>query len=196
MRFVTPARSRRLLTRSAVVLATLAASLVGTLVGMVATTTPAQASSYIVLSPGAHGAKVVQLQRYLHVRATGSYGRATRAAVVRWQAAHHRHRTGRVGRLLWNAVLGRRPSSSRAGDRVTSLNWRALARCESGGNPRAVNPSGYYGLYQFSPGTWRSVGGHGMPHRASPGEQTRRAQVLFRRAGASPWPHCGRHLFS
>src|SRR5262249_46782829 len=30
------------------------------------------------------------------------------------------------------------------------LNWRALARCESGGNPRAVSPYGYYGLYQFS----------------------------------------------
>ena len=30
------------------------------------------------------------------------------------------------------------------------LNWAALARCESGGNPNAVNPAGYYGLYQFS----------------------------------------------
>ncbi|HKE50915.1 MAG TPA: ubiquitin-like domain-containing protein, partial [Actinomycetes bacterium] len=28
------------------------------------------------------------------------------------------------------------------------LNWAALAQCESGGNPRAVNPNGHYGLYQ------------------------------------------------
>jgi hypothetical protein len=35
------------------------------------------------------------------------------------------------------------------------LNWGALAQCESGGNPRAVNPSGrYFGLYQFSLPTW------------------------------------------
>ena len=32
----------------------------------------------------------------------------------------------------------------------TGPNWIGLARCESGGNPNAVNPSGFYGLYQFS----------------------------------------------
>jgi sulfur carrier protein ThiS len=76
----------------------------------------------------------------------------------------------------------------------TRLNWRALAECESGGNPRAVNPAGYYGLYQFSVSTWRSVGGSGMPNHASPAEQTKRAQKLFARSGRSPWPHCGRFL--
>lgn len=74
------------------------------------------------------------------------------------------------------------------------LNWAALARCESGGNPHAVNPAGYYGLYQFSLGTWRSVGGHGMPNQASPAEQTHRAQILYSRSGRSPWPYCGRFL--
>lgn len=74
------------------------------------------------------------------------------------------------------------------------LNWRGLARCESGGNPRAVNAAGYYGLYQFDTGTWRSVGGRGMPHRASAGEQTYRAKLLYQQRGRSPWPHCGRYL--
>lgn len=74
------------------------------------------------------------------------------------------------------------------------LNWRALAECESGGNPRAVNPAGYYGLYQFSPSTWRSVGGSGMPHHASADQQTYRAQRLYAAQGRSPWPHCGRYL--
>ncbi|MDN4174652.1 resuscitation-promoting factor [Nocardioides sp. SOB77] len=74
------------------------------------------------------------------------------------------------------------------------LDWRALARCESGGDPRAVNPAGYYGLYQFDVSTWRSVGGGGMPHRASAGEQTYRAKLLYGQRGRSPWPHCGRHL--
>ncbi len=76
------------------------------------------------------------------------------------------------------------------------LNWAALASCESGGNPRAVNPAGYYGLYQFALSTWYSVGGSGNPIDASPEEQTYRAQVLYQRSGASPWPVCGPLLFS
>jgi resuscitation-promoting factor RpfB len=82
------------------------------------------------------------------------------------------------------------PSASADG-----LNWAALAKCESGGNPRAVNPAGYYGLYQFSPGTWRSVGGSGLPSRASSAEQTHRASILYGRTGARSWPSCGHHLF-
>src|SRR6185312_3715378 len=72
------------------------------------------------------------------------------------------------------------------------LNWAALAKCESGGNPRAVNPSGYYGLYQFSLSTWRSVGGSGNPADAAPDEQTARAQTLYARSGAGQWG-CGSH---
>jgi len=74
------------------------------------------------------------------------------------------------------------------------LNWAALARCESGGNPRAVNPAGYYGLYQFSLSTWHSVGGVGNPIDASPAEQLHRAMILYNKAGAGQWG-CGRHLF-
>ena len=79
---------------------------------------------------------------------------------------------------------------------LADLNWAALAACESGGNPQAVNAAGYYGLYQFSLGTWVSVGGTGNPVNASPDEQTYRAQLLFQRSGASPWPVCGPQLFS
>ena len=74
------------------------------------------------------------------------------------------------------------------------LNWGALANCESGGNPRAVNPAGYYGLYQFDIGTWRSVGGSGLPTSASAAEQTFRAKRLYQQRGRSPWPNCGRLL--
>ncbi len=76
------------------------------------------------------------------------------------------------------------------------LNWGALAACESGGNPRAVNPAGYYGLYQFALSTWYSVGGTGNPIDATPDEQTYRAQVLYERSGAGQWPVCGPLLFS
>ena len=88
-------------------------------------------------------------------------------------------------------LVGRKPWSVPGTD---GLNWGALAGCESGGNPRAVNAAGYYGLYQFDVSTWRSVGGSGMPHHASAGEQTYRAKLLYKSRGRSPWPNCGRLL--
>lgn len=77
------------------------------------------------------------------------------------------------------------------------LNWAALARCESGGNPRALSSGGRYrGLYQFSITTWRGIGGSGDPIEASAEEQTYRAKLLYLRSGAGQWPNCGRRLFS
>lgn len=76
----------------------------------------------------------------------------------------------------------------------TGPNWRGLARCESGGNPNAVNPAGYYGLYQFSISTWHAVGGKGNPTDYGYWEQTKRAWKLFKHSGRSPWPYCGRFL--
>jgi hypothetical protein len=67
----------------------------------------------------------------------------------------------------------------------------AIAACESGGDPTAVNPAGYYGKYQFDMGTWASVGGSGNPAEASEAEQDYRASLLYSRAGSSPWPICG-----
>ncbi|SPF03799.1 resuscitation-promoting factor [Streptomyces sp. MA5143a] len=75
------------------------------------------------------------------------------------------------------------------------LNWAALAACESGGRPNAVDPSGTYGgLYQFDTRTWQSLGGQGRPQDASAAEQTMRAKRLYAQRGASPWPHCGARL--
>jgi resuscitation-promoting factor RpfB len=75
------------------------------------------------------------------------------------------------------------------------LNWAAVANCESGGNPNAVDSTGsYYGLYQFTIATWHAVGGSGIPTDASPAEQTARAQILYNRSGAGQWPICGKYL--
>lgn len=73
--------------------------------------------------------------------------------------------------------------------------WDALARCESGGNPGAVSASGkYYGLFQFSLGTWQAMGGSGLPSEASAEEQLQRAQALQARSGWGQWPACARKL--
>lgn len=84
-----------------------------------------------------------------------------------------------------------------AGGDADSLNWAALAKCESGGRADAVSSTGkYHGLYQFSVATWQGVGGAGLPSQASADEQTARAKMLYNRSGAGQWPHCGKNLFS
>jgi uncharacterized protein YabE (DUF348 family) len=93
-----------------------------------------------------------------------------------------------------SASTGAAGNPGSPGGSAASLNWAALAKCESGGNPKAVNPNGYYGLYQFSLATWHSVGGTGNPIDASAAEQTSRAEMLYNKAGAGQWT-CGSHLF-
>jgi len=68
----------------------------------------------------------------------------------------------------------------------------SIAQCESHGNPRAISADGSYrGKYQFDRGTWATVGGKGDPAAASETEQDRRAALLYRRSGTTPWPICG-----
>ncbi len=68
--------------------------------------------------------------------------------------------------------------------------WAAGVRQrESGGNYATNTGNGYYGAYQFSVGTWASVGGTGLPSNASPAEQDARAQMLYNQRGCSPWPN-------
>jgi resuscitation-promoting factor RpfC len=65
---------------------------------------------------------------------------------------------------------------------------------ESGGNPRAVNPSsGAGGLYQFLPSTWRTLGFGGLPEYASIATQDAAFVKAYELWGTSPWSpydHC------
>lgn len=80
--------------------------------------------------------------------------------------------------------------------RNDGLNWAALARCESGGDPRKNTGNGFYGAYQFMASTWHRVGGQGLPSQASLAEQTYRAQILLSRSSwQQQWPVCGVWLF-
>ncbi|WP_029088099.1 resuscitation-promoting factor [Brevibacterium album] len=65
--------------------------------------------------------------------------------------------------------------------------WYKIVECESTFNPRAVNPNGHYGLFQFKLATWRSVGGSGNPIDAHPTEQFKRAKILQEKAGWGQW---------
>lgn len=76
---------------------------------------------------------------------------------------------------------------------ATGGGWEALKQCESGGDYTQRGPN-FSGAHQFTDETWRSVGGTGRAADASPAEQDARAQTLYERRGAQPWPVCGRHI--
>lgn len=72
--------------------------------------------------------------------------------------------------------------------------WDQIARCESGGNWAINTGNGYYGGLQFSLGSWRGVGGAGLPNQASREEQIARGKMLQARQGWGAWPACARKL--
>ena len=73
-----------------------------------------------------------------------------------------------------------------------SVNWDAIAQCESGGNWAISTGNGYSGGLQFTPSTWRSNGGAGSPNGASRDEQIRVAENVLHSQGIGAWPVCGR----
>ncbi len=112
-----------------------------------------------------------------------------RRTVKKTRTVHKPERKARASRSESKA-----PSTRASGKASLSGAWAKVANCESSGNPRAVSPAGYYGLFQFDKQTWRSVGGSGNPINASAAEQLMRAKKLYAQRGASPWPVCGRYL--
>lgn len=72
-----------------------------------------------------------------------------------------------------------------------SMNWDAVAQCESGGNWAANTGNGHYGGLQFKQATWSSNGGSGSPASAPRDEQIRVAENVLASQGAKAWPTCG-----
>jgi hypothetical protein len=72
-----------------------------------------------------------------------------------------------------------------------SVNWDAIAQCESGGNWSTNTGNGAYGGLQFKQATWSSNGGVGNPATASRAEQIRVAENVLRSQGLNAWPKCG-----
>lgn len=72
-----------------------------------------------------------------------------------------------------------------------SVNWDAIAACESGGNWNINTGNGHYGGLQFKPATWQANGGVGHPAQASRAEQIRVAENVLATQGLKAWPTCG-----
>jgi hypothetical protein len=72
-----------------------------------------------------------------------------------------------------------------------SVNWDAIAQCESGGNWAINTGNGAYGGLQFKQATWAANGGVGSPATAPRSEQIRVAENVLRTQGLGAWPKCG-----
>jgi resuscitation-promoting factor RpfA len=79
---------------------------------------------------------------------------------------------------------------------ASSVNWDAIAHCESGNNWATNTGNGFYGGLQFTLSTWRANGGTGMPQNASRTEQIAVAERVLASQGIGAWPVCGRYAGS
>src|SRR3954464_6082172 len=78
---------------------------------------------------------------------------------------------------------------------ASSVNWDAIAQCESGGNWSINTGNGFYGGLQFTKGTWRAYGGAKYAptaNKASRSEQIAIAEKVLRGQGIGAWPVCGK----
>lgn len=99
-------------------------------------------------------------------------------------------------RGIWLTVIGAALAAvpmllSTATAGADSLNWDAVAQCESGGNWSTNTGNGHYGGLQFKQATWAAHGGRGNPAAASRGEQIVVAERVLANQGIKAWPKCG-----
>lgn len=76
-----------------------------------------------------------------------------------------------------------------------TVNWDAIAACESGGNWAINTGNGFYGGLQFTMQTWHAYGGQGSPVNASREQQISVAEKVLAGQGIGAWPVCGRHAY-
>ena len=74
-----------------------------------------------------------------------------------------------------------------------SINWDAIAQCESGGNWATNTGNGYWGGLQFLPSTWFGWGG-GPFDGNGPFPYSREYQISIASGHSlSNWPVCGQY---
>lgn len=77
---------------------------------------------------------------------------------------------------------------------ASSVNWTAIANCESSGNWAANTGNGFYGGLQFTESTWLAYGGGQYaqyPYNASESAQIAVAENVLAGQGIGAWPVCG-----
>jgi LysM repeat protein len=80
-----------------------------------------------------------------------------------------------------------------------SVNWTAIANCESSGNWAADTGNGFYGGLQFTQSTWDAYGGDqyaASANLASEADQITVAEAVLAGQGIGAWPVCGAYAGS
>jgi LysM repeat protein len=123
-------------------------------------------------------------------------------AHTRYHARHLQQSAPRrlSGRLALGAVAAGAAGAvsllgpAQAANAASSVNWDAVAQCESGGNWSINTGNGYYGGLQFSQSTWNGYGGKQYAARAdqaSRDQQITVAEKVRQGQGMGAWPVCG-----
>jgi resuscitation-promoting factor RpfC len=97
---------------------------------------------------------------------------------------------------ITGALVGAPLMLSTATAHADTVNWDAIAQCESGGNWAINSGNGFYGGLQFKQATWTANGGVGSPANASREQQIRVAENVLRTQGLGAWPKCGAYAGS
>jgi transglycosylase-like protein len=122
-----------------------------------------------------------------------SYGQSIDRQALRQRTARQ-HRASRSG-TRQRVVPSPTPKPVTAAARPSDdLIWQRLRNCEAGGRYDRNSGNGYYGAYQMSAGTWRSLGYKGLPHQAPAEIQDEAARKLQARSGWGQWPACSRRV--
>lgn len=86
------------------------------------------------------------------------------------------------------------PPDAAGGGTDSSVDWDAIAACESGGDWSTNTGNGFYGGLQFTQGTWEAYGGLSYAPRAdlaSREAQIAVAERVLDGQGIGAWPVCG-----
>jgi len=116
------------------------------------------------------------------------------------RAGHRKAKTSRTRKIAAGALiagvgvavpLGAAASASAS---TSSVNWSAIANCESGGDWSIDTGNGFYGGLQFTESTWLAYGGGSYaqyPNQASESDQIAVAENVLAGQGIGAWPVCG-----
>lgn len=146
----------------------------------------------------AHNAEVAAAREQITaVRARAESQAAALNAAVSARAATLEGLRAQIDRLERQVQHAQQVSAAEAHQQVSDWlgDWaipEQIVLCESGGNFDALNPSsGAGGAYQILPSTWKLYGGKGLPHQASPQEQSRIAAQIWADSGPAAWECAG-----
>jgi nucleoid-associated protein YgaU len=126
----------------------------------------------------------------MSTRSTGRHRAPTTGSTLRRRAATVAATAG---------VAAVAPLLASAPAHADSVNWDAIAQCESGNNWSINTGNGFYGGLQFTQGTWNAYGGGkyaSTANRASRSQQIAVAEKVLAGQGIGAWPVCGKRAGS